>query len=192
MISFLNDLFVIFGGVYVLNRLLYRFYFPKKPKFLPLQVYWADSPSDPCFKQLIMDDSASRSWFPLIRSRSAGLFKISVNLDDHNRLISPLLTQSRSQSLSGERIFRASLNVMLPRYGKSIYIYNSQDFLNFCEKKANLHSLGVKGGIIEIIRLSLEKHRVFGDVGTGPRADQEVPQKRALVLSDRLLVAECE
>ena len=38
MISFLNNVFVLFGGVYIINRLLYRFYFPKKPTFLPLQV----------------------------------------------------------------------------------------------------------------------------------------------------------
>ena len=77
------------------------------------------------------------------KPRGGDFFRITVNLDDHNRLINPLLTEVSNKVLAGERIFKASLNVMLPRYEKSIYVYNSHEFLSFCEKKANLYSLGV-------------------------------------------------
>ena len=38
MFYYFNEILFLFGGVYIVNRLLYRYYFPKKPKFLPLQV----------------------------------------------------------------------------------------------------------------------------------------------------------
>lgn len=128
MISFLTNVVIVFGGVYAINRLLYRFYFPKKPTFLPLRQL-----------MLIQPSYISR----IKHQEGENLYKIVINLDDHNRLISPLLMKTVSRPVSGTRIFRVSLNVLLPKYENSIYLLNYSEFLSFCEQKANLFGLGV-------------------------------------------------
>lgn len=88
---------------------------------------------------------SSRKKFSSKENPSQMIYKIVINLDDHNRLISPLLTKTSTRQIStGTKIFRASLNVLLPRYGRSIDILNPHEFLTFCERKAQICNLGVK------------------------------------------------